>query len=91
MLLVGAGRVKSLALVQIIESSVILAAAWIRMNQAGLTGLLVAMATTIAALTGWLLPWIFHQELRRGQTAPSPALPGSAAAAASSSPVLPLL
>jgi O-antigen/teichoic acid export membrane protein len=67
MLLVGLGKVRILALVQIIESSLLLGAAWLGMNHGGLSEMLLAMAATIALVTGWCLPWLFHRDLRSAE------------------------
>jgi O-antigen/teichoic acid export membrane protein len=66
MLLIGLGRVRLLAGVQLVESSLVLGAAWFGMHHGGLAPLLLAMAATIALVTGWSLPWILHRDLRLG-------------------------
>lgn len=69
MLLVGLGKVRILAVVQIIESILVLGAAWIGMNHGGLSELLLAMAAAIALVTGWCLPWLFHRDLVGSESA----------------------
>lgn len=70
MLLVGVGRVRTLAGVQLAESALVLAAAWLGMVMFGLGGLLLGMSLAIAAVTGWALPALFWRVVRRGDRQP---------------------
>lgn len=63
-LLMGMGRVRQLAMVQLAESAVILLPAWFGMQAFGLAGLLAAMALSILLMTGWALPLMFHRAVR---------------------------
>lgn len=69
MLLVGLGQVRILAVVQVIESALVLGAAWFGMHHGGLSEMLLFMAATIALVTGWCLPWLFHRDLRHAEAA----------------------
>jgi O-antigen/teichoic acid export membrane protein len=80
MLVVGVGRVRSLALIQLAESALVLGAAWFGMNHGGLATLLLAMAAAIAVVTGWMLPGLFYRELGRVRAAPA-VEPGDGSAA----------
>jgi O-antigen/teichoic acid export membrane protein len=71
MLIVGAGRVRTLAVVQVAESALVLGAAWFGMNHGGLATLLLSMATAIGLVTGWALPALLRRELKRVQGAPA--------------------
>jgi len=82
MLLVGLGQVRLLAGVQVVESALVLAAAWIGMNHGGLGVMLLAMAATIALVTGWCLPWLFHRELSTAEEARATPRPAALPAAA---------
>ena len=66
MLLVGAGRVRLLAVIQVVESAVVLGVAWFAMNDGGLAELMLAMGVAIFAITGWILPWILHVQVKAG-------------------------
>lgn len=65
MLLVGLGQVRTLAVVQVIESVLVLAAAWAGMHHGGLAALLLAMGITITLCTGWALPMLFSHGTRK--------------------------
>ncbi len=65
MLLVGLGQVRLVARVQLLESALILATAWLGMTHGGLATVLLAMTLTLAALTGWWLPWLVRRQMAR--------------------------
>lgn len=79
MLLVGLGKVRLMAAVQVVESVLVLGAAWMGMSHGGLPELLLAMAIGIALVTGWCLPWLFNRDLRRSE-AVRDGIPAGAAA-----------
>ena len=65
-LLMGIGRVGCLARVQLAESALILIPATAGMQAFGIPGLFIAMALTIASMTGWALPWMFARSIGKG-------------------------
>jgi len=63
-LMIGVGKVSRLARVQLIETFVLAIAAWVALHFGGVGPMLVAMACTIFAVTGWILPRMVAEELR---------------------------
>ena len=55
-MMVGTGQVRSLALIQLLESAVMLGVIWIALRSGSIEMMLLSMATTIFCLTGWILP-----------------------------------
>ena len=70
MLLVGMGRVKTLANIQLIESAMVLVAGWIGVQWKGTFGLLLAMSAAILAVTSWWLPLVFRRDLEASRRVP---------------------
>lgn len=55
-LMIGSGQVKSLARIQLAETSLVALLAWGGLHFGGVAGMLTAMGVGIAMVTGWLLP-----------------------------------
>lgn len=68
-LMIGVGKVNRLARVQLIETLVLAIAAWAALHFGGVGPMLVAMAATIFAVTGWVLPRMVANELSQESTA----------------------
>ncbi|MGB6223128.1 lipopolysaccharide biosynthesis protein [Haloferula sp.] len=61
---IGVGKVNRLARVQLIETFILAIAAWAALKYGGMGPMLVAMAVTIFAVTGWVLPRMVAKELK---------------------------
>jgi O-antigen/teichoic acid export membrane protein len=65
-LMIGVGKVSRLARVQLLETIVLAFASWAALHFGGVGPMLVAMAVTIFAVTGWVLPRMVAKELKEG-------------------------
>lgn len=64
-MMIGTGQVSKLAGIQLIESALVAAAAWLALDHGGVAGMLAAMAVVILALTGSVLPFRVWSALRQ--------------------------
>lgn len=65
-MMIGTGQVKRLALIQLFETTIMIAAVWTSLHFGSLETMLLAMGTTIVCLTGWILPRRVYRVLARG-------------------------
>ena len=69
-MMIGVGKVNRLARVQLLETFILALAAWAALNFGGVGPMLVAMALSIFAVTGWVLPRMVRRELAKESPAP---------------------
>jgi O-antigen/teichoic acid export membrane protein len=62
-LTIGVGKVTRLARVQLVETFILAIAAWAALRYGGVGPMLIAMAASIFAVTGWVLPRLVKKEL----------------------------
>lgn len=71
-LMIGTGQVKRMARVQLAETSIVVVAAWIGLHAGGLEVMLLAMAGTLLAVTGRILPGMVASAWKSGTGQPEP-------------------
>ena len=72
-LMIGTGQVKRMARVQLTETAIVVLAAWAGLHAGGLEVMLLAMAGTLLAVTGRILPGMVASAWENGDATAEPA------------------
>jgi O-antigen/teichoic acid export membrane protein len=71
-LMIGTGQVKRMARVQLAETAIVVVVAWVGLHTGGLEVMLLAMAGTLLAVTGRILPGMVASAWEAGNDPPEP-------------------